>query len=170
MARKKKEIKLPTGDDPRLSNLTGRPHAFESPEKLVDEAKNYIEYCITSQRVPNKAGLAFFLGVSRDTIHRYGKDMGEGFSDAIRSIYAFIEDEWVQNLARANAAGSIFYLKNAFGYMDAFDHTSGGKPVQYVIPNEISNKHRVVLDIKKEPEPIKDNAPESLTPTEAASV
>ncbi len=153
MAKKKKAAE-PT-ETPRVT-LRGRPPSFANPDELYDAAELYFDTCNEAGEIPNKAGLALSLGCSKDTLSVYGKDKGQEFSDAIAKIYSYVENKWLQHLTRSSPTGVIFYLKNAFGYMDAFDHTSGGKPVSYVIPDRIADKHRLVLDIKKEPEPIKE--------------
>ncbi len=131
----------------------GQPRAYNNGEELLQVVEDYFFDCEEKRRMPTKAGMALRLRIHRDTLNSYEKQ--EIYSDGIKTAYLMLEDAWNQRLASANATGAIFYHKNLFGYMDAFDHTSGGKPIQYVIPNEIQNKHRLVLDIKKDPEPIK---------------
>ncbi len=150
MARKKLK-----GETKKVSLREGRPPSFENVDDLYTRAEAYFGECETLEEIPNKAGLALFLGCSRETLSVYGKDKGMEFSDAVARIYAFVENKWVQRLTRVSPTGVIFYLKNAFAYSDSFDHTSGGKPLQYLTPGEIAGKHKLVLDIKKEPEPIK---------------
>ncbi len=167
-----KKVKTKLNDDEsqvfvKVSLRNGRPPSFESVDDLLGRAESYLDTCNALKEVPNKAGLSLFIGCSRETLSEYANNKGKEFSDAVKSIYSYLENAWVQRLSKQHPTGAIFYLKNAFGYMDAFDHTSGGKPMQYTVPDKIAQKQRIILDIKKEPEPI-TNA--ELTPKEMASV
>lgn len=142
--------------------FTGRPRSIASAAELEERIIGYLN-SLGKYGLPCKAGLAFACGISRDTLNRYEKE--DMFSDVLKHWYALFESMWVQNLSRPNATGTIFYLKNTYGYMDAFDHTSGGKPMQYVIPDKIAERHKIVLDIKKEPEPIKQETPQEAATT-----
>lgn len=123
--------------------LTGRPPKFQSPEHLAALISVYFTKCREEKDIPNKAGLALFLGTTRETLHDYEKK--EGFSYAIKDAYATIEDAWVQRLGGnvKTVAGIIFYLKNAFAYRDRIDTdlTSDGEKLTFSIPQEIATKH-----------------------------
>lgn len=134
---------------PSIPPRMGRPPAFSDVKDFEDRAYAYLDECKILNRLPNKAMLAFHLGVVKSTLYEYEKK--EDFSNALKSIYALIEDEWVQRLGKAHAAGSIFYLKNAFEYRDSVDHTTDGKPINFTVPQEIAAKHSLVfIEGKKE--------------------
>ncbi len=156
----KKKAKPSEADGTTEVRFVGRPRSIATAAELEERILGYLN-SLGRYGLPCKAGLSFACGMSRDTLNKYEKE--EPYSDVLKHWYCLFESMWVQNLSRPNATGSIFYLKNTYGFMDAFDHTSGGKPVSYVIPNEIAQKHRLVLDIKKEPEPIKaqESAPKA---------
>lgn len=123
----------------------GRPRAFDTERELRDACEDYLEWCKEFRQIPNKAGLAVHFCVSQETVREYGKK--PEFSGAVKWINGQIENFWVQNLARPHAAGTIFYLKNAFGYQDRTetDITSGGKVITYTIPSEIAVKHGIAV-------------------------
>lgn len=80
--------------------------------------------------VPNKAGLATHLRVTRETLSEYQRNKGKEFSDAVRNAYLRIESVLVQQLlTKQHPTGIIFYMKNAFkeDYRDRYDHTTDGK-------------------------------------------
>ena len=100
--------------------------SFESTEELRTRIEEYFEdirafnaSITTRGKLPTKGGMTLFLGVSRDTLNEY--EDKEGYSDTIKDAYLRIEDGWVQNLTAQSAAGTIFYLKNAFHYRDQKD-------------------------------------------------
>lgn len=133
--------------------LGGRPGAFSSPEELTQRIQEYMDFLMECKRFPTNAGLAHWLGVSRDTLNEYSRK--KGFSDVVAQFDNFSEDMWLQNLTRPNSTGTAFYLKNRFAYADTIDHTSGGKPITYTIPKEIAEKHKLlVLDKDAPPTPI----------------
>lgn len=115
----------------------GKPPKFKSPEDLKAKITAYFELCENMSKVPNKAGLALALDTTRETLSDY-EDKPE-YSDAIKIAYTQIENAWVDtSISREhNAAGAIFYLKNAFHYRDQqnIDHTTKGEAL--TVPSEI---------------------------------
>lgn len=91
--------------------------------KLWDE---YTAECTIKEWLPTKNMWLDCLDITRPTYNIWKKK-----SNAIKKIDGQIENMWVQNLTKNNVAGTIFYLKNAFGYRDRqeLDHTSGGKSI-----------------------------------------
>ena len=90
----------------------GRPPKFKTPDELREKIENFFIQCIEKKKVPTKGGLAIALDTTRETLGDYEKK--KDYSDALKSAYLFIEENWVQKLAGSNVAGTIFYLKNAF--------------------------------------------------------
>lgn len=147
---------LETIEAKEVKRVVGRPMAISSVEEMEERIVQYLND-MGRWQLPSKAGLAFALGITRETLHEY--ESKEGFSYVLKHWYPYFEDRWVQNLSRPNATGTIFYLKNTYGYMDTMDHTSGGQPINYIIPKAIAEKHHmVVLDVPALPEPIKDGS------------
>lgn len=147
---------LETIEAKEAKRVIGRPVAINTVEEMEERIVQYLNDMGRFQ-LPSKAGLAFALGVCRDTLNEYEKK--PGFSDILKHWYPYFEDRWVQNLSRPNATGTIFYLKNTYGYMDTMDHTSGGQPINYTIPKEIAEKHQMlILDAPIVQEPITQDA------------
>jgi hypothetical protein len=141
-----------------VKGIIGRPVAISSVSEMEDRIIEYLN-SLSRWGLPTKAGLAFALGVHRDTLNKYEKEAG--FSDILKHWYQFFEDRWVQNLARPNATGTIFYLKNTYGYVDAYDQNNTNKVVHYVIPREIADKHAVRIEAPAQP--VESAAPVQVT-------
>lgn len=86
-----------------------RPPLFNSSDDLEGLIDGYFE-ALTADEVPTVNGLAYALGMHRDTLVEYGKK--PEFSDAIKRARTRLELAWEKRLAGPNAAGTIFWLKN----------------------------------------------------------
>ena len=106
--------------------MTRKYTKLPSEDKIRKIWASYHCKCIDKQHIPTKNGFLLEFLISRQTYCKWKKK-----SDALKEIEGFIENEWVQRLTGNTVAGTIFYLKNAFGYRDRqdIDHTSGGKPI-----------------------------------------
>ncbi len=134
---------------------------------MIDD---YFEECKEEKKAPSKAGLRVFLYCTRETLSQYESgaydDAKNKYSDTIKHTYAKMEEYWVNLLARsAPNAGAIFYTKNAFGYRDTVDHTSGGQPINFIMPSEITVKHQLIPPAQPAPTPLNGNA--DVTPLPA---
>lgn len=87
-----------------------RPPIFDTPEQFTDVAEAYFTDRESKDKPFTVNGLALALGMTRETLLRYGEK--EGFSDAVKAVRARLEDHWESRLAGPNAAGTIFWLKN----------------------------------------------------------
>lgn len=105
-------------------NKGGRPPEYQNSDELWEAAEQYFEYCEKNKLLPNKAGLAKYLDVHRDTLNDWEKK--KQFSVALKKVRTWIEDAWVQRLGGNKPTGAIFYLKNAYkdDYKDR--HAIGG--------------------------------------------
>ena len=99
---------------------------LQTEEQMKEIIERYFNDCIKKEWLPTKNGLVSVLDITRNTYCVWKKK-----SNALKVADHAIENQWVQNLTKNNVAGTIFYLKNAFGYRDRqdIDHTSGGKPI-----------------------------------------
>lgn len=105
--------------------------------------------CQERKEMPTKSGLCIFLDVARDTLNAYEKK--DEYSDTLKKIYNYIEERWTQSLMKAYPTGSIFYLKNTFGWADKVEQTSTVNHQVFFVPKEIADKHSLVLP-EAEPE------------------
>lgn len=94
----------------------GRPPKFESPEEVLEAAKEYFQWCIDNNAPLTITGLAIALGTTRETLMDY-QEKAE-FSDTIKKLKLLIENyNEMQVHEGNNPAGAIFVLKN-FGWKD----------------------------------------------------
>lgn len=93
----------------------GRPLLFETPEALASAIHDYIVDMESSKR-PTLAGLAYHLGIDRQTLYNY-KERPE-FFDIIKKATNYIESKYEERLIyESNPTGVIFALKN-MGWAD----------------------------------------------------
>ena len=121
--------------------MTGRPPIFATPEEFAEVAERYFADREAKEKPFTVNGLALALGMTRETLLRYGEK--DGFSDAVKAVRARLEDHWESRLAGPNAAGTIFWLKNQ-GWTDKTETElsgKGGGPVESVHRIE-----RVIVD------------------------
>lgn len=95
----------------------GRPSIFRNEFKdikdLQDRINEYLDSCERFGTVPTKAGLMISLGIPNR--ERYSKLKKDGkYRDTLKATEMYIEEQWNQALRDRQAAGPIFYLKNAF--------------------------------------------------------
>ena len=91
---------------------TGRPARYSDPNEFIQKAKEYFAMCDAKDTLPEKAGFCVFMGFHKDTYNVYKRK--RGFTDALKDVEARIQSAWVARLGnKAQAAGAIFYLKNA---------------------------------------------------------
>jgi len=114
-----------------------RPPIFQTPEEFEEVANTYFSERTARELPFTVNGLAMALGMTRETLLRYGEK--EGFSDAVKGVRARLEDYWESRLAGGNAAGTIFWLKNQ-GWSDRTEQTITGDlltglTVQFVKPD-----------------------------------
>lgn len=93
----------------------GRPLLFETPEELETQIVYYIE----TEKKPTLAGLAYHMGIDRQTLYNY-KDRPE-FFDIIKKATDYVEYKYEERLIYdSNPTGVIFALKN-MGWKDKQD-------------------------------------------------
>lgn len=97
-----------------------RPPIFDTPDEFALVAEEYFSRREAEDKPFTVNGLALALGMTRETLLRYGEK--EGFSDAVKAVRAKLEDHWESRLAGSNATGTIFWLKNQ-GWSDKSEQT-----------------------------------------------
>lgn len=113
------------------SDRMSRPPIFDCPEEFTRVAEEYFAAREAEDKPFTVNGLALALGMTRETLLRYGEK--DGFSDAVKAVRARLEEYWECRLAGNNAAGTIFWLKNQ-GWSDKTEtelYGKGGGPVQH---------------------------------------
>ncbi len=101
-----------------------RPPLFTTPDDFKAVADGYFAEREAREQPFTVNGLALALGMTRETLLRYGEKAG--FSDAVKETRARLEDYWESRLAGNNAAGTIFWLKNQ-GWSDKVETQHSGE-------------------------------------------
>ena len=109
----------------------GRPKLFKSKAELEKKIKSYFEkeafvtFGDVEMYSPTISGLAYHLGMSTETLRMYGQS--EEFSATIKRAKQKVEIHLEQRLASNAATGTIFNLKNNFGWKDKqeIEHSGG---------------------------------------------
>ena len=121
-----------------MKNNSGRPRVFNDNDILRCKVESYFEHCdaqkevyedskgrLTIVRKPyTLSGLCLWLGICRDTFAEYANgvydDSSNKFSDtfsyARHKVENYVEEGMLNNTLNTN--GSIFNLKNNFGWKD----------------------------------------------------
>jgi len=109
----------------------GRPPKYTSSEEvqiIIDEyfeTDAYVGEGDNRRFIPTMAGLAYALDLSRQGLLDYANK--DEFFDTIKRARAKVEISLEQRLAGNNVTGSIFNLKNNFGWKDKTETELFGK-------------------------------------------
>ena len=105
-------------------NPVGRPLKFTSPEELQERIDDYFEN-IPDDEKPIISGLAYHLDVCTDTLRNY--ESKDGFFATIKKAKQRVEMSLEQSLNGNSVTGSIFSLKNNFGWVDKYENDNNTK-------------------------------------------
>lgn len=129
-------------------NKGGRPLLFASKKDLQAAIDKYLKECqsniidfitkdgdviqINKPLIPTIAGLAYALGVDRQTIYNYS--YRDEYFDTIKKTREYIISQIESKLANidGNIAGTIFLAKN-YGYSDKQEFEHSGKFEEKII-------------------------------------
>lgn len=96
----------------------GRPLKFQSVEELQEKIEEYFSKCKTEGKKPIISGLALHLDTTRETLCDY-RDKDEysySIKRAKQRCEAILEENLVEG--KVNPTGTIFNLKNNYGWKD----------------------------------------------------
>lgn len=93
----------------------GRPKLYSSDAELSEVVDAYFSG-LAEDEPPTVSGLALALDMTRETLNQYSKD--PEYSDTLRKAKQRIESFLERRLYGAAPAGTIFNLKNNFGWKD----------------------------------------------------
>jgi len=133
---------------------------FNNPDDMQAGIYQYFEDCrknreaddkgwgelkdlVTEDRYPNVTGLGLVLDLTREGLINY--EQKDEFADTVKRAKQRIESFTVQRLFMNNPTGSIFNLKNNFGWKDKTEVESSG-----VVQNKIVME---IVDAKDQKEP-----------------
>jgi len=98
------------------------PIDISDPKQVEQRIYDYFKYCSENDRKPQIAGMANWLGVSRDTINSWkrGEYRTDTHSDIIKKAINVIEEMWVDFMlnGRINPVAFVFLSKNFLQYAD----------------------------------------------------
>lgn len=130
--------------DPHMEEITEWVQARSKDGQLKKDENglNYlvkVTHRVMTQQIPYTiTGLALALDTSRETLLEYegeveGREKSDPmFADTIKKAKLKIQNYLEQNLQAASPTGTIFNLKNNYGWKDKSeqDITSGGQPLK----------------------------------------
>lgn len=120
----------------------GRPLKFKTVEELQNKIEEYFKICKENKTRPFITEMALYLDTSRETLREY-KERPE-YVDSIKKALARCEMELERNLieGKVNPTGTIFNLKNNYGWRDKVetDITTGGEKLQPTLVRFIDGK------------------------------
>lgn len=123
----------------------GRPVKYESKEEVQNIIDDYFETDAfigegdSKAFVPTMAGLAYALGLSRQGLLDYSNK--EEFFDTIKKAKLKVEISLEQRLAGNAVTGTIFNLKNNFGWKDKTERELTGEDGKELFPSSIKIIH-----------------------------
>lgn len=109
----------------------GRPRKYSSAEDMQADIDAYFAECVANEKPPTVAGLAYRLDMTTECFRNYGTQ--EDYSVTVKKAKQRIEIFLEESLSNPSCTGTIFNLKNNFGWRDrseqALTNAEGG-PVQ----------------------------------------
>lgn len=106
----------------RESKAAGRPKKFQNIEEFRSQIEDYFQTCIAEDRPFTITGLAYHLDTSRmlliniEHMGHYGEDFAYEVAKAKMRCEVWLEENLLTR--NSNVVGSIFALKNNFGWRD----------------------------------------------------
>lgn len=91
-------------------------------KQVEQRAREYFDYCVANDCIPNKATLCAWIGISRSTLYEWetGFSRGPAHQALAKKISTMMESVLVELLTnnKVMPASAIFLLKNHAGYKD----------------------------------------------------
>ena len=133
-------------DEPTEKHAGGRPRKYETPELMQVLIDAYFKECAENSLHPTVTGLAMLLDMDRRSLINY--EQRDEFLPTIKRAKQRVEECLEQNLHGQAVAGTIFNLKNNFGWKDQTEtkntNTHGVTKDFAVLLEKIDGKSRTV--------------------------
>ena len=102
----------------------GRPKIFNDVKEVEEKINAYFNYCEEKEKPYTMSGLAYYLGISRQTLVNYSNQ--DQFFDTIKKARDRVQMQLEENALsnKANPTFTIFNLKNNFDWKDKIEHSS----------------------------------------------
>lgn len=96
----------------------GRPKIFNDVKEVEEKINTYFNYCEEKEKPYTMSGLAYYLGISRQTLVNYSNQ--DQFFDTIKKARDRVQMQLEENALsnKANPTFTIFNLKNNFDWKD----------------------------------------------------
>ncbi len=96
----------------------GRPKIFNDVKEVEEKINAYFNYCEEKEKPYTMSGLAYYLGISRQTLVNYSNQ--DQFFDTIKKARDRVQMQLEENALsnKANPTFTIFNLKNNFDWKD----------------------------------------------------
>jgi hypothetical protein len=140
-----------------VTNPVGRPLKYETPDDLDKDIQDYFEtdayIDVGDARMfaPTVEGLAYHLGMTRQTLLNYEEK--EQFFDTIKRAKQRIGIALEQRLYGNNVTGIIFNLKNNFGWKDKTEtEHSGTVGLSDMTEEQINARLQSLIDATSNPQ------------------
>ena len=97
----------------------GRPKIFNDVKEVEEKINAYFNYCEEKEKPYTMSGLAYYLGISRQTLVNYSNQYQ--FFDTIKKARDRVQMQLEENALsnKANPTFTIFNLKNNFDWKDS---------------------------------------------------
>ena len=102
----------------------GRPKIFNDVKEVEEKINAYFNYCEEKENPYTMSGLAYYLGISRQTLVNYSNQ--DQFFDTIKKARDRVQMQLEENALsnKANPTFTIFNLKNNFDWKDKIEQTN----------------------------------------------
>lgn len=88
-------------------NLNGRP--VEYTEDVPNKVGEYVDYCFENKELPTRAGLAVYIGISKQTLFTW-EDKNKQLLDSLKKMDALQENEVWQKALKGEYNSNIAKL------------------------------------------------------------
>ena len=97
----------------------GRPKIFNDVKEVEEKINAYFNYCEEKEKPYTMSGLAYYLGISRQTLvnYSYKDEYFDTIKKARDKVQMQLEENALSN--KANPTFTIFNLKNNFDWKDS---------------------------------------------------
>lgn len=124
---------------------------YTTGEQVEKEIQGYFEECAKTESYPTVSGLAYWLGINRETIIRYRDAVENGevlkhlddtakadISNSIKRAYEYIQNGYEDKLVNGKTSpiGTIFALKNNFKWVDRTENVVENKTINIELEDE----------------------------------
>ena len=124
---------------------------YTTGEQVEKEIQGYFEECEKTESYPTVSGLAYWLGISRNTLIKYKEavERGEALKhlddtakhdivNSVKRAYEYIQNGYEDKLinGKTSPIGTIFALKNNFKWVDKQEIEQTNKTINVELEDE----------------------------------